>query len=93
MANCDLVVSGASTVDLTGSAADVSIEASGASKIRLADLPVNNARVDISGASNATVNARGRLDGSLSGGSVLYYRGNPTLGTLEASGGSRIEKK
>jgi len=47
----------------------------------------------LSGASDATVNASGRLDGNLSGASRIIYMGNPTLGSVSASGGSTISQK
>ena len=91
--NCSFGVSGASTIELDGSAADVSIGASGASKVRLSDFTVNNANINLSGASNATINAAGRLDAILSGASELNYIGNPTLGSVQTSGGSGISGK
>ncbi len=93
MADSKLDVSGASQIELKGAATDVSIEASGASSIKLADLSVADASANLSGASNATVNATGRLDIDLSGASKFYYLGNPTLGKINTSGGSSINRK
>jgi len=92
-ADCNFVVSGGSTVELDGSAGDVAIEASGASKVRLPDFAVNNAKVDLNGASKATVNAGGRLDGKVISASELSYVGNPTLGSIVISGASEIKKQ
>lgn len=92
-ADCNFVVSGGSTVELDGSAGDVAIEASGASKVRLPDFAVNNAKVDLSGASKATINASGRLDGNVLSASELSYVGNPTLGSIVISGASEIKKQ
>ncbi len=86
-------VSGASQVELEGSATNISIKASGASGAKLADLNVVNANANISGASNATVNASGQLDVRLSGASKFYYLGNPTLGEINVSGASTIGRK
>ena len=93
IANGEFNLSGASAIELEGSAVDISIEASGASHVRLADFPLSNARVNLSGASDATVNASGRLDCDLSGASKLNYSGNPTLGSINTSGGSTISGK
>ena len=93
MADGRFDLSGASSLELEGSANDVSIEASGASHVRLSDFSVVDAEVNLSGASNATVNASGRLDGDLRGGSRLDYIGNPTLGSISTSGGSTISRK
>ncbi|MDY6917818.1 MAG: head GIN domain-containing protein [Chloroflexota bacterium] len=83
-------VSGASTVELEGSADDVSIEASGASRVRLGDLPVTDAWVELSGASTANINASGTIDCDLSGASHLTYTGDATLGSVDTSGASTI---
>jgi len=93
MANGSFDLSGASSLELQGSAADIDIEASGASHFKLSDLSVVDAEVNLSGASGATINASGRLDGNLSGASKLSYVGNPTLGSISTSGGSTISQK
>jgi hypothetical protein len=93
MADGDFEVSGASTVELDGNADDVSLEVSGASTARLADFTVANADTRVSGASTATVNVSGILDIDVSGASTLYYVGNPTLGRLNVTGGSRVSQR
>ena len=92
-ADCSMDISGASTVELVGSAVDIYIKASGASKVRLPDFPVKDAEVELSGASNGTINASGRLDADVSGASELNYTGGPTMGIIELSGGSRLNQK
>lgn len=84
--------SGASRVTLTGSGGNLSLNGSGASKLDLGSLAVRDADVKLSGASHGTVNASGRLDAELSGASTLVYRGNPTLGRIETSGGSTLRQ-
>jgi len=86
-------VSGASTVQLEGSAGDIVVEASGASRVKLAGFTVNNADVNLGGASTSTVNLAGRLDADLSGASKLSYIGEPTMGTINTSGSSTLSKK
>ena len=86
-------MSGASTVELEGTAADVTIDASGASSMKLKDFSAVNVTIGLSGASNGTVNASGKLDCNLSGASSLSYIGNPTLGSVDVSGGSKISQK
>jgi hypothetical protein len=86
-------LSGASSVTLSGSAKDVTIGASGASVIDLADFPVADAGVEASGASTATVNPSGSLDVGASGASHVYYVGNPTMGKIDTSGASSVERK
>jgi hypothetical protein len=88
--NLGIDFSGGSRATLSGQAVDLTVSGSGGSNIDLRDLQVQNASVDLSGGSQAKVNASGRLDVNLSGGSQLQYRGNPTMGSQDISGGSRI---
>jgi hypothetical protein len=86
-------VSGSSQLALTGSAEAVSIQASGSSVVELAKFTVVDADVHISGSSEVTVFASGRLDGEATGGSTIFYLGDPTLGRTHTSGGSSILAK
>jgi hypothetical protein len=87
-----LAVSGASrgAVYDFSSAEDVNITLSGASKVA-GDLTAGN--VNFSGASTGTINLSGKLDANLSGASKLSYIGEPTMGTINTSGGSTLSKK
>lgn len=85
-------LSGASTAELSGSTIDTILDLSGASNAKLANFVISDARVNLSGASRATINASGRLDLDLSGGSRLTYLGSPKLGRLDISGGSSINQ-
>jgi len=91
--NVDLDLSGASSVQLEGSANDIEVDAGGASRVRLGDFSSNNVDISLSGASSATVNPSGRLDADLSGGSKLTYIGEPTMGTINTSGGSSLSRQ
>ena len=86
----DMRLSGASTVSLDGSGDAMSVEASGASTANLRSFTVSDARVELSGASRATVNVSGTLDAEASGASNLTYTGTPTLGNINTSGASTI---
>jgi hypothetical protein len=85
-------LSGGSRITMTGQATDLSVQASGGSNLMLGDLQVHNVNVDLSGGSQGTVNLDGTLDANLSGGSHLSYRGSPTLGNINTSGGASINK-
>jgi hypothetical protein len=89
----DFDISGASTIQLEGSANDMDAIVSGASLFKLGGFIVNNADVNISGASTGTINLTGRLDADLSGASRLLYIGEPTMGTINVSGASTLSKK
>lgn len=85
-------LSGASKAELSGSAIDVILDISGASSAKLANFTITDARVDLSGASRATINTSGKLDLDLSGASRLTYLGSPKLGRMDISGGSSIDQ-
>ena len=89
----DVELSGGSNVEMMGEANDLSAACSGGSGLELANFTVNNARIEFSGGSHGTINLDGRLDANLSGGSKLYYIGNPTMGDISTSGGSTISQK
>ena len=81
-------LSGASMITLQGYGGDLDINASGASTLRLIDLISDNGIVNLSGASNATINLTGTLSYNLSGASTLDYYGSPAIGSTELSGSS-----
>ncbi len=85
-------VSGASQFTLEGTGGDLTLNVSGASRADLSQFVVEDANVEASGASQATVNVEGRLDAEASGASRVRYRGNPTLGRIDESGASSVER-
>lgn len=86
-------LSGGSQVDLGGTGEDLAIEASGGSRLDIEDFPIDDASIDMSGGSRATINISGTLNAVLSGASRIEYVGEPTLGNLEMSGESKVERK
>jgi hypothetical protein len=91
--NMDIKINGASKVKLSGSAAGLVLDTSGAGHIELDDFPVGNARVRLIGASRGTVKVNGRLDVMLEGASNLDYAGQTTIGDIKISGASSIKKR
>jgi len=87
-----LELSGASRVVIEGAANNLIFRGSGASDADLSNFRVQNADVDISGASEATINVDGRLDADVSGVSTLLYIGEPTLGNIDVSSLATIRK-
>ncbi len=85
--------SGGARVEMTGQANDLTINGSGGSQLDLSDYTVAIANVNLSGGSTADVDATGTINANLSGGSHLYYSGNPTLGSQNVSGGSTIQRR
>jgi hypothetical protein len=89
----DVEASGASDVMLDGSGRDLNIDASGASTVDMEMFPVADARVHLSGASKAMVDVSGSLDVDASGASTLYYRGDPTMRSVDTSGASSVKRR
>jgi hypothetical protein len=91
--NITVDLSGASTLTANGQADDLMATVSGASTLNISGLSINDADMQISGASHATINLSGRLDANVSGASSLQYSGQPTLGNVSTSGASTVTKK
>ena len=91
--NADFSLSGGSHVRLTGSADDLDINCSGGSHIDLEGLSADNADINLSGGSHATVNVSGTLNVDLSGGSKVYYVGDPTIGEQDVDWDSDLIEK
>lgn len=89
----NLVVSGASKIQVGGEVKRLEASVSGASGVDAEGLRAENAEVDASGASNATVNAANNADLTASGASSVYYVGDPKNLTQNSSGASSIKKK
>jgi hypothetical protein len=86
-------VTGASSITLSGSANALTIVGSGASKLGLVQFTLNNADVNLSGATEATINVKEKLDATLSGASLLYFHGNPATGNINVSGASTLKHR
>lgn len=84
-------VSGASVVDLMGSATTLRLDVSGGSRLSLLQLTVRDADLTLSGGSRGAVLVKGALNAEASGGSRLEYAGDPRLGNVDVSGGSSVE--
>ena len=90
-----LHVSGA--VDLTGAASrfdTLTLYLSGAGSVDLADVPVTDANVDISGAPSVTLRmAGGRLSGDLSGTANLEYYGTVSAERIDRAGFVNVRRR
>jgi hypothetical protein len=91
-ASTNIIMSGASDINLTGTGGDTKIKASGASSVSLPYFVARDADINFSGASDGILDVRGRLDVTLSGSSDLKYSGNPTLGHVDTSDASDLNK-
>jgi hypothetical protein len=88
-----LAVSGASEIELSGTANDVTLIASGASRLDLGEFVHENASVNLSGASEATIDAKKSIGGRLEGASRLFFLDNPSTPNIEVTGASTFKHK
>lgn len=87
-------LTGSSDMRLTGSGGDLRLSGSGASKALLRGFDVEDADIELSGATDADLDINGTLTMTLSGASDLTCGGNPTLGDrMDITGGSRFERR
>jgi hypothetical protein len=93
LASLDLELSGGSHIEAEGSADDLMVDASGGSTLDLENFPVHDADIGFSGGSSGTINIDSTLNADLSGGSRLWYIGDPTLGDIDTSGDSTVQSK
>ena len=84
-------VSGASRLELTGTAGALELDGSGASNLALTGLAVDDLDIQLSGASRADVQTDGTIAVQLSGASQLTYRGTPSFTRRDTSGASTIQ--
>lgn len=87
------LASGGSIISLGGSGTSTTIDASGGSRVTLNEFPVEDTSVTLSGGSEARVFGLKITSADLSGGSNLYYVDNPTIGSVQTSGGSGIHQE
>lgn len=85
-------LTGSSTVNLMGGANDLNVYGTGATQLSLFEFPVRNCRVVMTGGSVSNVRVSDNLEVSLTGGSVLRYKGNPSTRIISVTGGSIIQK-
>jgi hypothetical protein len=83
---------GASNVTMQGTADTFTVNAAGASIVGTFDMIAQNADINLSGASNASITVNGIINLTASGASVLNYKGTANVDQLDLSGGSQIVK-
>ncbi len=88
-----LQVEGASQVTLEGRIREMTVEASGASRVMAGGLACERARLELSGASHVEIAVSGRVEGEASGASRARILGGPTTEVAVAhSGASSVER-
>ena len=86
-------ISGASDIEITGSAREVRIEASGASEFNAYDFTTSGCRIEASGASSVTITVEKELSAELSGASSVNYKGNAVVKHVRTTGASSVSKE
>lgn len=87
----DLDLSGGGEIALKGTAGEVHIDGSGATRIAAAGLAAKSMQAEFSGAAQADLRASENLDIDVSGAGHVRYFGNPKL-TKDVSGVATIER-
>lgn len=85
-------LSGASVLRMNGKGAFLTADLSGASSLQAFDYPVDNAGLDLSGASKANVTVSSSLVVEASGASSVRYRGKPAV-AQRVSGASTVQNE
>jgi hypothetical protein len=83
--------SGASSLELTGSAADFKMNISGTSRIKAENFAVKTSTIGSSGASKVTLNVSDNLEVNASGTSSIEYKGSPTI-EVKVSRTAKVKK-
>jgi len=89
----DFNLTGSSHSNLQGTTGDVTIFASGSSYVNFLGLILHSADVTLQSSSHAIVNTDGALDINISGSSILDYYGHPSIGTVNVSSSSKLNRK
>lgn len=86
------VITGASGLNLKGTADKFTLDAEGASTMEGFDFHSDWLHADLEGASTVSLTVNSKLDVWASGASTVYYMGDGNINTKELSGGSQIIK-
>lgn len=87
----NIVLTGASTLQMYGLGDEIHGDVSGASVLNAFDFPVREADMEISGASRGKVTVTDELAAVATGASSILYRGNPSV-TATVSGASSVRR-
>jgi Putative auto-transporter adhesin, head GIN domain len=85
------LITGASNLRIIGTGKKIEASVSGASQFTAFDYPVEMAKLTVTGASHAKVNATTQLNVSASGASEVIYKGTPQL-EANVTGASTVKK-
>ncbi|MCB0632842.1 MAG: head GIN domain-containing protein [Saprospiraceae bacterium] len=86
-------LSGASSLEIQGSAQTFDIEATGASDMTGFEFAADQLKADLTGGCELSLTVNDEMSVTASGGSEVHYRGNAVIQYQELSGGSEIIKE
>lgn len=86
-------LSGASDIQINGSASETNIDASGASDVKAYDFTTSVCSVKASGACNIKISVDKELSAHLTGASSVNYKGPAMIKDIKTSGASNISRK
>ena len=89
---CDWDVSGASTLEISGTGKELKADVSGASRVKSFEFRQESGKIDVSGASTLEGAFSAKLSGNASGASHVYYQGDPET-DIDVSGASSAGKR
>lgn len=88
----EMDLSGASSARLEGRATKALVDLSGASNLTDYEFEIEDAFIDLSGASTAKITSLKSIKADVSGASSLHYKGNPAKNDVIKSGASSVKK-
>ena len=86
-------ISGASDATISGNAADLKVDASGASDFKGFDLVTNYCTAQASGASSVNITVNKELSAHASGASSVRFKGEGLIRDIKTSGSSNVSRK
>ena len=90
--NVDITLTDGSRVELGGSANNIKIISHDGSQAYLKDFSVVDTDLNIGDGGLVTIDVSGVLNASLSAGSRVIYKGNPTMGDIKLSSGATLSQ-
>lgn len=88
--NVAVDIAGGSQLDVSGSTLSLYGSVSGGGKLNAYSCVATEVDIDVSGGSEAKVNVQEKLFASASGGSRIYYKGQPVHKSIDTSGGGQV---
>ena len=86
-------LSGASDLNISGVADNMTIDANGASEVKAINFTTSNCKIEASGASSVQITVEKELSADLSGASSVRYKGTAMIKDIKTSGASSISRR